>query len=179
MLTFAQKKEAVAELHGKFERAKSVIVADYRGLGVEALNALRAKLRAEGRGDYEYRVVKNSVLRRAVQGSAVEPLQEHVQGPTAVAISFGDPVGLARTLVNYAKEHPAFEVKGGVLDGRAIDSREIATLASLPSLEELRARLVGLLQAPAQKIAVVLQAPGAQLARLASARQKQLKEGAS
>jgi len=179
LLTFAQKKEAVAELQGKFERANSVIVADYRGLGVEAVNALRAKLRAEGGGEYEYRVVKNSVLRRAEQGSTMEPLQEHFQGPTAVALSFGDPVGLARTLVDYAKEHPAFEVKGGVLDGRAIDSQEIATLASLPSLEELRARLVGLLQAPAQKIAAVLQAPGAQLARLASARQKQLEEGDS
>jgi large subunit ribosomal protein L10 len=176
MLTFAQKEEAVAELKDRFRRAKSVFVADYRGLGVQEVNQLRAKLHIEGGGDYEYRVVKNSLLRRAAEGSGVAELAEHFVGPTALAFSYGDPVSLAKSLVDYAKDHEAFELRAGLLDGRAIDSGEIATLAKLPSLDQLRGNLVGLLVAPAQKIAAVLAAPGAQLARLSEARRASLEE---
>jgi large subunit ribosomal protein L10 len=177
VLTYAQKEEAVAELKGKLARAKSVIVADYRGLDVPAVNELRSRLRGLGSGECEYHVVKNSILRRAAEGSDVASITEHFRGPTAIAISYGDPVGLARTLVEYAKVHEKFEVKAGVLDGRAIGNEEIGTLATLPSLDQLRARLVGLIQAPAQKLAAVLQAPAAQLARLAEARRASLEEG--
>ncbi|MCG8435016.1 MAG: 50S ribosomal protein L10, partial [Gammaproteobacteria bacterium] len=152
MLTFAQKQEAVAELKDKLGRATSVIVADYRGLDVESVNQLRSKLRESGPDAYEYRVVKNSILRRAAEGSGVDSLGEHFRGPTAIAISYGDPVGLAKTLVDYAKDHDAFELRAGYLDGKAIGSGEIATLATLPTLDELRGKLVGLIQAPAQKI---------------------------
>ncbi len=176
MLTFAQKQEAVAELKRKFEKASTVIVADYRGLDVMSVNALRMQLRQEGEGEYEYHVVKNSVLKRAAEGLSAEALHEHFRGPTAVALSYGDPVGLAKVLVKYAKEHDAFEIKGGLLEGRAVDDAEIGTLATLPGLEELRGTLVGLLQAPAQKIAAVLQAPAAQLARVMEARRAQLEE---
>ncbi len=176
MLTFAQKQETVAELKDKLGRATSVFVADYRGLDVEAVNRLRSVLRSQGEGDYEYRVIKNTLLRRAVAGSEVEAIAEHFQGPTALALSFGDPVALAKALVDYAKDHQAFEVRAGFLDGRAIDRGEIATLATLPTLDALRGRLVGLIQAPAQKIAAVLQAPGTQLARVLEARRAQLEE---
>jgi large subunit ribosomal protein L10 len=176
MLTRAQKQEAVADLKAKFARASSVIVAEYRGLDVATVDKLRAKLRADGPGNYEYHVVKNSLLRIASEGSDVAVLKPHFKGPTAVAIAYADPVKLAKALVDYAKENDKFALRGGMLSGKAIDSREIATLATLPSLETLRAQLIGLLQAPAQKILGVLQAPGGQLARLASARSKKLEE---
>jgi large subunit ribosomal protein L10 len=175
MLTRAQKEAAVAELKAKFSRANSVIIAEYRGLDVAAVDKLRAKLRADGKG-YEYQVVKNSLLRIASEGSDVSVLEPHFKGPTAVAISYADPVKLAKMLVDYAKENDKFALRGGMLSGKAIDTKEIATLATLPSLDALRAQLIGLLQAPARKILGVLQAPGGQLARLASARSKKLEE---
>jgi len=176
VLTIAQKKEAVEELREKFTRAKGIFVADYSGLDVEAVNQLRRSLRAEGEGENEYRVHKNTLMRRAAEGSEVESIAEHFTGPTALAISFGDPAGLAKALVNYAKEHEAFELRGGLLDGRAIDRSEVETLATLPSLDQIRARLVGLIQAPAQKIAMVLGAPAGQLARVIEARRAAMKE---
>ena len=163
------------ELKQKLGRATSVIVADYRGLDVFAVNALRAKLRATG--SCEYRVVKNSILRRACEGTGVASIASHAKGPTALALAFGDPVALAKTLVDFAKQHEVFQLRAGVLEGKALDKSEIATLATLPSLSELRARLVGVLQAPAQKLVMVLSAPAAQLARLAEARSQKLSEG--
>ncbi len=175
MLSYAQKQEEVALLREKLARASSVIVADYRGLDVVEVNALRSKLRAAG--GCEYRVVKNSILRRATEGTGVAEIAEHFKGPTALALAFGDPIVLAKTLTDFAKQHEVFQLKAGWLDGKALDKGEIATLATLPSLDELRGRLVGLLQAPAQKLVMLLQAPAGQLARLAEARSKQLEEG--
>jgi len=175
VLTRAQKTEQISELKDKFERATSVIVADYRGIDVPAVNELRSKLRA---GDYEYRVAKNTLLRLACEGTGVEVLREHFQGPTAIAISFGDPAGLAKTLVDYAKDHEAFEIRGGMVDGKPLDRAEVGTLATLPSLDELRGKLVGLLKAPATKIAGVLQAPAGQMARVIAARRDSLEGGA-
>lgn len=176
MLTRSQKEQQVAELREKFSRATSMFVADYRGLDVREQNELRAQIRSRGAGEFEYRVTKNTLLRRAAEGNEAASLADHFQGPTAVALSFGDPVGLAKVLVEYAKAHEAFELKAGLVEGRPLGAAEVATLATLPNLEELRARLVGLLQAPATKLAQILVAPGAQLARLAEARRKQLEE---
>ena len=177
MLTRTQKSEEVAALKDRFGRATSVFVADYRGLDVASVDKLRSELRQKGEGDYEYRVTKNTLLRIAVEGLEAEPLRQYFEGPTALAFSFGDPVGLAKLLVDYAKDHEVFELRGGLVEGQAVDAAEIATLATLPSLDELRGKLIGLLQAPATKVAMVLQAPAGQLARLASARQQQLEEG--
>ena len=178
MLTRAQKETAVSELREKFQKANSVFVADYRGLTVQAVNDLRSKLR-EAEGSFDYQVAKNTLLRLAVEGSDAADLKAHFEGPTAIAFSYEEPVGLVKVLVAYAKENEAFELKGGVLEGRAVDSGEIATLATLPSLQELRATLAGLLQAPAQKVLGVLQAPAGQLARVVEARRGQLEEGGS
>ena len=177
MLTRVQKEEQAVELKSMFSRATCVYVADYRGLNVEAVNALRRRVRAEGKGDYEYRVTKNSVLRRAAEGSDVAGIAELFQGPTAVALSYSDPAGLAKILQEFAKDHEAFEVKGGVLDGAPVGRDEIATLATLPSLDELRSMIVGLIQAPATKLARLLNEPAAQLARLFEARAKQGEAG--
>ncbi|MCG8590936.1 MAG: 50S ribosomal protein L10 [Proteobacteria bacterium] len=180
MLTRAQKQEQVEELRDRFARATSVFVADYRGLSVPEVNALRKKLRSDG-DQYEYQVRKNSLLKRASTeaGNGLDALGPHFQGPTAVAFSYGDPVGLAKILVDYAKDHEQFELKGGFLDGKPLDEAEIATLATLPTLDELRGKLVGLLQAPASKLARLLNEPASQIARLAGARREQLEEGGS
>lgn len=176
MLTRDQKKEAVAELSDKFSRATSVFVADYRGLAVEEVRELRSRLRAETDCESEYQVAKNSLLKLASEGSEAEVLKEHFVGPTAIAISYGDPVSTAKVLVKYAKEHEVFEIKGGVLDGKALDQSEVAKLATLPTLNELRGKLAGLLQAPAGKLARLLKEPGGQLARLVAARKDSLEE---
>jgi large subunit ribosomal protein L10 len=176
VLTRAQKQDEVTELKERFERATSVFVADYRGLSVAAVDSLRARLRAAGGDAFEYRVAKNTLIRRAAAGSAGEAVTAHLQGPTALAFSFGDPARLAKVLVGYAKEHEVFQLRGGIVEGRPVGAPEIATLATLPSLDELRARLVGLIQAPATKVAGVLVAPAGQLARLVAARQKKLEE---
>lgn len=170
MLTRAQKEDQVSELHEKFARATCVYVADYRGVDVDSVNKLRARIHAEGEGGYEYRVTKNSVLRRAAADTGVEVMTESFTGPSGVAISYTDPVGLAKIMVDFAEEHEVFELRAGMLDGRAIEPAEIGTLATLPSLDELRGRLVGLLQASATKLVRLVSEPGGQIARVLAAR---------
>lgn len=179
MLSKADKEKVVVELRDKLARATSVFLADYRGLDVRAVEELRRKLHAEGDGSFEYRVAKNTLVRRAAGDSPVADLTTHLQGPTALALSYGDPVRLAKILVDYAKTNDPFELRVGWVEGRALEEQEIATLATLPTLEQLRARLVGLIQAPATKVAQVLVAPGAQVARVVEARRKQLEEADS
>jgi large subunit ribosomal protein L10 len=176
MFTRAQKEEQVAELREKFARATTLIVADYRGIDVRSISELRGRLKAEESGAWEYRVTKNTLLRRAAEGSDVEAIADRFEGPTAIALSYGDSIGLAQILVAFAKEHELFEIKGGLLEGRVVDSDEIVKLATLPSLDELRAKIVGLVQAPAQKMVQVLSAPAAQLARVVDARRAKLEE---
>jgi large subunit ribosomal protein L10 len=176
VLTRTQKEEAVEVLSDKFSRATSVIVADYRGLCTDDLNQLRSKLREATEGQAEYHVAKNSLLKLAIKGSPSEDLVEHFQGPTAVAFSYGDPVSAAKVLVNYADDNEVFEIKGAVLDGKVLAESELATLATLPTLNELRGKLVGLLMAPAGKIARLLKEPGGQMARLVAARKDSLGE---
>ena len=161
MLSRVKKEEQIAELKEKFGRATSVYVADYRGVGVESVNTLRRRVRQEGAGDYEYRVTKNRVLKLAAEGSDVANIASHFEGPTAIAISYGNPAGLAKILHEFSKDHEAFELKGGLLDGAPIGTSEIATLATLPSLDELRGKILGLLQAPASKLARLLNEPAA------------------
>jgi large subunit ribosomal protein L10 len=177
VLTRAQKEQEVAELREKFARATSVFVADYRGLDVQAVHDLRKRLRGEGPGRYEYRVTKNTLLRRAVEGSSLASLEPAFDGPTAIAIAYGDPVRLAKVLVDWSRSHEVFKLRAGWLEGKPLAREEIATLATLPSLEELRGRLAGLLQAPAAKLARLVAAPAGQLARLLEARRASLAEG--
>ena len=174
MQTREQKEQAVSELSEKFGRATSVFVADYKGLSVGDVEELRGKLRESE--DCEYQVVRNTLLRRAAEGNNASLLEHHFSGPTAIAISYGDPVGLAKVLVGYSKEHEEFEIKGAEVDGQALDDGEVAHLATLPNLQELRGKMVGLIQAPAGKIARLLNEPAAQLARLVAARKDALEE---
>ncbi len=177
MLTRAQKVEQVDELKEKFSRATSVYVADFRGVGVQAMNALRRRIRTEGRGAYEYRVAKNSILRRAAEGSRLAEIASHFEGPTVIALSFGDPVGLAKILTEFQKDNEKHQLRGGMLDGRPVDVAAIGTLATLPSLDALRGKIIGLILAPATQIARLVAEPGAQLARLMEARRSGLESG--
>lgn len=176
MLTRTQKEEQVVELKKKFDQASSVFVADYRGLSVKAVEELRGSLRGDPENEYEYRVVKNSTLRIAAGETELGDLTQHFNGPTAIAISYGDPVGLAKRLVDFSKANEVFEIKGGFVDGKSLDQADIAVLATLPSLDQIRGKLVGLLQAPATKLARLLMEPGSQLARLVEARRGSLEE---
>ena len=179
MLTRAQKEEQVSELKGKFSRATGVFIADYCGLNVVEVNKLRSDLRGDAPDDSEYTVAKNSVLRLAVADTELSDLSESFTGPTSIAIAYGDPVRVAKVLVDCGEENDAFEIKGGFLDGSSLGVEQVAKLATLPSLLELRAKIVGLIQAPATKLVRLLSEPGGQIARLVDARSKALDEGGS
>ena len=178
MLSRAQKEEQVAELTEKFGRATCVYVADYRGVPVESVNKLRRRVRGEGGGKYEYRVSKNRVLKLAADGAGVASIGEHFRGPTAIAISYGDPVGLAKILCDFAKDHEKFALRGGVLEGTPIDAgRHRQARDAAGHRSAARRSSWGCCWRPATKLARLLLEPGAQLARLADARSRQGEAG--
>lgn len=151
-----QSKEAlVAEFAEKLKLAKAAFLADYRGLNVEQANALRRKLQAVG---VEYRVVKNTLLRLAAKDTGVACLDEHLVGPTAIALVTEDPVAPAKALVEFAKQNNVFELKAGMLNGKLLAAADIKALAELPSREELIAKMLGSMSAPATNFVGVLAA---------------------
>lgn len=137
-----QKEQIVLDLHRRFEGAKMVILTDFKGINVEAANALRSELR---RTSVEYRVVKNTLLRLAAKGTPVESLRDHFSGPCAVVLSNDDPVVAAKILMAFSKEHPYFNVKVGVLNGGVLESEKISELSKLPSREVLLAKFLSCL----------------------------------
>ena len=151
-----QSKEAlVAEFAEKLKQAKAAFLADYRGLDVEQANDLRNKLREVG---VEYRVVKNTLLRLAARDTDAACFEEHLNGPTAIALVDADPVAPAKALVEFAKKHQVFELKAGMLDGKLLDASAIKALSDLPSREELLAKMLGSMSAPATNFVGVLAA---------------------
>jgi large subunit ribosomal protein L10 len=138
-LRFDQKKALVEELSEKFSRSSIVIATDFKGLNVVQLNDLRRRLRE---AEVEYQVVKNRLLKRAVQGSDAEVMAVNFEGPTAVALGYSDPVPPAKVLVEYAKENEKLGIKGGVMSGRALDYEAIKSLAAMPPREVLLAQLL-------------------------------------
>ena len=156
------KERLVSELRGTFEAANAVVVTHYLGIDAGEATDLRRQMRATGA---MFRVVKNSLARRAVAATPYEHLAELFVGPTAIAWS-ADPVAAAKAVVEFARENEHLVIRGGGLRDAALDESAVRDLASLPSLDELRARLAGLVNAPATRVAAVLQAPAAQLARV-------------
>lgn len=151
-----QSKEAlVAELSEKLKGVKAAFLADYRGLNVEQANDLRNKLREAG---VEYRVIKNTLLRLASKDTDAACLDEFFVGPTAIALAQDDPVAPAKALVEFSKKHDVFELKAGMLDGRLLDVKAIQALSDLPSREELLAKMLGSMSAPATNFVGVLAA---------------------
>lgn len=162
-----EKKAAIDELHEKFSRAKTAVITGYTGINVEQITALRSKLR---QSNVEYRVVKNTLARKAAEGTGLEPLKDHFVGPVGIALGFDDVVAPAKVLAEFSKTQAKLELKVGVLDGKLLKQADIKALASLPSLNSLRGKIVGLLQAPASRIVGVLAAPGGQVARVIKAK---------
>ena len=157
----SQKAEAVASLNATFKEVGVVVVTRNLGLSVAQSTALRAKLREAGAS---YKVAKNSLARLAIKNTVYEGLEDYLSGPTALATSL-DPVAAAKAAVDFAKSNDRLEIVGGSMGGQLLDQAGIKALAALPSLNELRARLVGLLNAPATKVARIVNAPAAKLAR--------------
>ncbi len=159
----ARKQELVDELHETFEAASLVVVTHQQGLTVSEVSTLREKMREQGAG---YRVTKNTLAKIALEGTKFEYLKDQFTGPTAVAFSV-DPIAAAKVATAFEKEaKDKFTIIAGGLDEKAMDAGDIKTLATLPSLDELRGKIVGLLQAPATKVASTIQAPAGQLARV-------------
>lgn len=161
----ARKEELVTELNQSFGDAALVVVTQQSGMTVAESTELRARMREAGAG---YKVTKNRLAKLALAGTTYEPISDLFNGPTAIAFS-ADPVAAARVAVNYAKENDKLVVIGGAMGETLLDENAVKALASLPSLDELRGKLVGMLNTPATRVAGVLQAPAGQLARVIGA----------
>lgn len=153
MKTKEQKEQDIALLKEEFKSTDNALVVSFEGLSVEKDWELRNSLRAS---QLNYRVVKNTIGKIAVEGTPLEPLKDHFKGMTAIAYSANDPVSLAKVLSKFAKENSQLSFKAGLVEGRVINVKDIDALASMPSKEELISKLMFLLNAQAQRLAVVL-----------------------
>lgn len=154
-ITRSEKADRIERFGAELGAAESVIVLDFKGLDVPGVTRLRHRVRA---AQGSYRVVKNRLARRVLAGTPYACLDRHFRGTTAVACGGADPVALARTLVDFAKEEPALAVKAAVVQGQEIDAAGVRSLAELPPREELQASLLSVLQAPATQLVRVLSA---------------------
>lgn len=158
----SQKADSVAQLNATFNEVSVVVVTRNLGLSVAQSTELRSKMRAAGAS---YKVAKNRLAKLAIKDTAYEGIGDYLSGPTALAWST-DPVAAAKAAVDFAKSNPKLEIVGGSMGGTLLDEAGVKALASMPSLDELRAKLVGLVNAPATKIAQLSTAPAAKLARV-------------
>jgi large subunit ribosomal protein L10 len=161
----AAKKELVASLGEVFKTTNVVVVAHYSGLSVAQMQTLRRQMKQAGA---EVKVAKNRLAKIALEGTDVATIAPLLKGPTLIAFS-GDPVAAPKVAVDFAKTHENLVILGGAMGKTALDPNGVKALASLPSLDELRAKIVGLVQAPATKVAQLLNAPAAKLARVVQA----------
>ena len=164
-----EKREFVAGLAQVFAETSMVVVTRNAGLTVAEVTDLRRRMRAAG---VNYKVAKNRLATRALDGTRFEGIKPLLKGPTALAWA-RDPVAVAKTAIEFARLNEKFEVLGGALGDQTLDASGVKALSELPSLDALRAKLVGMLQTPATRIAGVLQAPGGQIARVLAAHARQ------
>ena len=157
-----EKKEAVASLNEVFKKTSVVVVAHYSGLTVAQMQNLRRQMRQAGAS---VQVAKNRLAKIALEGTDVAPIGTLMKGPTLIAYS-DDPVAAPKAAVAFAKDNDKLVILGGAMGATALNTEGVRSLATLPSLDELRAKLVGLIQAPATKIAQLSTAPAAKLARV-------------
>lgn len=169
-----EKVEAVDLLKSDLAKATSLVLADFRGLTVKVDTNLRREFRASG---CQYRVVKNTLLGLAVKGTAMEGIESLLAGPTAIAYSFEDPAAPAKVAAKIAKAEEKFVIKGGYVDGRALDVKGVQALSALPGKDELRATFLATLLAVPQNFVRLLNAAPQNFVYLLSARESGLKEG--
>ncbi|HEY3375287.1 MAG TPA: 50S ribosomal protein L10 [Candidatus Aquicultor sp.] len=160
-----EKEASVQEIKEKIEKATSVILTDYRGLNFQQISDLRNKLRAQG---IEYKVFKNTLARIAVRELDLSDLDAYLVGPTAMAISYDDPVAPAKTLSDFARTAKLLELKGGVVEGKIVNMEQVQSLATIPSREVLLAMFMGALKSPLYGLAGSLNQITAGLARALS-----------
>jgi large subunit ribosomal protein L10 len=160
-----QKAEVIGALNEEFNKAGVVVVARYQGMTVADMSKLRSQMRAVGAS---FKVSKNRLAKRAAEGTMAKPIEDLLKGQTGIAFSV-DPVAAPKAAYDYAKTNDKFVILGGVVGTQFLDAKAVEALASLPSLDELRARLAGMLKQPATKIASILQAPAGQVARVIGA----------
>lgn len=152
-----QKKHTlVSELHQEFTGVRNAVLVDFRGLKVSQIDDLRRKIR---QSNSRYRVIKNTLARRALEKTPLESLCSHLEGVTGMAWNANDPVSLAKALVDFQKSHDAFKLKAGVVEGSAVAVTAIKGIAAIPGRAELLSRLLFLLKSPGQRVASILNAP--------------------
>ena len=166
MMNKEAKKNYVEEMIKNFTANESVMIAQYQGLNVIELDELRKELRDKG---ILFKITKNRITKIAIKETPVKDLEKYFTGPTAAAIS-SDPITTAKILTKFAKSHDKLKIVAGFMDGKVLDQKEVAIIATLPTLEEARAKIVGILATPAQKIISILLAPGSKIANLARAK---------
>ncbi len=149
----SEKEEVIKTLHAKLEQAQASVLTDFRGLKVEALNALRVQLR---NSKAEYKVVKNNLIKLAAEGTDSVVLRDYLVGPCGLAIGYDDPVIMAKVLIQFAKDNPKLEIKGGVLQGKFISGEDVKSLATLPSRDVLLSKLLSVMVAPPTGLVQVL-----------------------
>ena len=163
-----QKKTYISEMAAQFENSEAVLVAHYQGLTVKQLDELRAEMRKHG---IQFKVTKNRITKLALEKSKCKDLSNLFTGPTAVALS-NDAIISAKILTKFSKDNTNLKILGGIMGKDILDVAGVANVASLPTLDEARAKIVGLLKAPAQKIVSILLAPATKIAILALEKSK-------
>ena len=166
MMNKESKKLYIEEMKKNFSSNNSVMIAQYQGLNVKDLDKLRKDLRDNG---VIFKITKNRITKLAIKDSPVKDLEKYFKGPTAAALS-SDPITTAKILTKFAKTNNKLKIIAGFMDGKVLDEKEVAIIATLPSLDEARAKIVGILASPAQKIVSILLAPGSNIANLARAK---------
>ncbi|HTT76863.1 MAG TPA: 50S ribosomal protein L10 [Candidatus Binataceae bacterium] len=164
-----EKTALVEELAASFSRASIALLSDYKGVKAGESDDMRRRIRAV---NGEFRVAKNTLVRRAIKDTRYAGLEPSLSGPLGLVLSYADPVELAKTVSSLKELGERFKIRGGVLDGKPITAAEVEALASLPPREVIFAQLLGLLQAPATQLARLLNEPGSALARLLGAIEK-------
>lgn len=169
----AEKAQVIADLHKQVEKFKAVVLTNYRGLKVGQMSQLRNRLREE---KISFNVVKNTLMKLASEGTDLEKLKDYFEGPTAVAIAYGDPVPLAKILLDFQKTLPMLQIKAGLVEGKAIPPEEVKALASMPPREVMLAQVLQGIQMPGAQLAGVLNSVLQQVANVIQARADQLAE---